>query len=100
MSITFLLHPNRPRAAAVRASLAGTANLRLLPAVEYSDMVRLLTESWILLTDSGGLQEEGAALGKPVLVLRDVTERIESPENLEWSGPILTGLCRPLTIFL
>jgi UDP-N-acetylglucosamine 2-epimerase (non-hydrolysing) len=43
--------------------------------------VALIDSSWLLLTDSGGLQEEGPALGKPVLVLRNVTERAEAVET-------------------
>jgi UDP-N-acetylglucosamine 2-epimerase (non-hydrolysing) len=51
--------------------------LALLPPLEYAPFVYLLSQSYLVLTDSGGIQEEAPALGKPVLVMRDVTERPE-----------------------
>jgi UDP-N-acetylglucosamine 2-epimerase (non-hydrolysing) len=51
--------------------------LALLPPLEYTPFVYLLSQSYLVLTDSGGIQEEAPALGKPVLVMRDVTERPE-----------------------
>jgi len=51
--------------------------LALLPPLEYAPFVYLLSQSYLALTDSGGIQEEAPALGKPVLVMRDVTERPE-----------------------
>jgi UDP-N-acetylglucosamine 2-epimerase (non-hydrolysing) len=65
-------------------------------------MVRLMEASWLILTDSGGLQEEGPALGKPVLVMRNVTERAEGvvSANLELvgtaAGSIVGGVTRLL----
>jgi len=53
------------------------SRLALLPPLEYSPFVYLLSQSYLVLTDSGGIQEEAPALGKPVLVMRDVTERPE-----------------------
>ena len=53
-------------------------NVQLLPPLDYLPLVHLMKESYLVLTDSGGLQEEAPALGKPVLVLRDTTERIEA----------------------
>jgi UDP-N-acetylglucosamine 2-epimerase (non-hydrolysing) len=84
--ILVLLHPNRHVRAAVQAELAGCAGIELIEPVDHAGMVRLIFGSWIILTDSGGLQEEGPALGRPVLVLRDVTERIEAPANVELVG--------------
>ena len=57
--------------AAIRASW-------LTDAIDYADMVAALKRCWIVVTDSGGLQEEAPALGKPVLVLRNTTERPEA----------------------
>jgi UDP-N-acetylglucosamine 2-epimerase (non-hydrolysing) len=62
------------------SNAAGTGagvRLALLPPLEYAPFVYLLSQSYIVLTDSGGIQEEAPALGKPVLVMRDVTERPE-----------------------
>jgi len=52
----------------------------LIPPVDYITMVYLLDKCYLVLTDSGGLQEEAPSLGKPVLVLREVTERPEAVE--------------------
>lgn len=57
--------------------LEGVANVHLVEPLEYLPFVRLLQRSSLVLTDSGGVQEEAPALGKPVLVLRDTTERPE-----------------------
>lgn len=65
---------------AVRPALGGVPNFELIDPLDYSDMAPLMAASVLLATDSGGLQEEGAALGVPVAVLRNVTER---PEGLE-----------------
>ena len=56
------------------------ANLHLIEPLEYTEFVRLMDNSTIILTDSGGIQEEAPALGKPVLVMRDTTERPEAVE--------------------
>ncbi|HEY3344324.1 MAG TPA: UDP-N-acetylglucosamine 2-epimerase (non-hydrolyzing) [Anaerolineaceae bacterium] len=60
--------------------LSGISNLLLLPPVEYLPLVHLLKRSTLVLTDSGGIQEEAPGLGVPALVLREVTER---PEGIE-----------------
>ncbi|MDV6373989.1 non-hydrolyzing UDP-N-acetylglucosamine 2-epimerase [Deinococcus arenicola] len=65
---------------AVRPVLEGVPNFELTAPLDYSDMAPLMAASVLLATDSGGLQEEGAALGVPVAVLRNVTER---PEGVE-----------------
>lgn len=61
-----------------RKILAGIKNVYLLPPVDYADLAKLIESSFIVVTDSGGLQEEAPSLGKPVLVLRKVTERPEA----------------------
>ncbi len=63
-------------------------NVHLLEPVDYASLVWLLDRAEMVLTDSGGIQEEAPALGKPVLVLRDVTER---PELIEAGGGLLVG---------
>jgi UDP-N-acetylglucosamine 2-epimerase (non-hydrolysing) len=62
----------------VRASLSRHPQICLLPPLSYPDLCRAIRASSVVLTDSGGLQEEAPSLGKPVLVLREVTERPEA----------------------
>jgi len=68
--------------------LAGLPNIRLIEPVDYLTMVHLMKRAHLILTDSGGIQEEAPALGKPVLVLREKTER---PEALQAGTAILVG---------
>lgn len=58
--------------------LAEEPSISLLPPLDYLSFIWLMENSHLILTDSGGLQEEGACLGKPVFVLREVTERPEA----------------------
>jgi UDP-N-acetylglucosamine 2-epimerase (non-hydrolysing) len=69
------MNPNVDRP--VHSLLGGVANISLLPPLEYLPLVHLLKRCEMVLTDSGGLQEEAPGLGKPVLVFREVTERPE-----------------------
>ena len=62
----------------VHEKLAGNERIHLLPPVRYDVLVGLMQQSYLILTDSGGIQEEAPALGKPVLVLRNETERPEA----------------------
>lgn len=64
----------------VNKILAGLENVHLIEPLEYEPFVYLLKHSHLVLTDSGGIQEEAPSLGKPVLVMRDVTERPEAVE--------------------
>jgi UDP-N-acetylglucosamine 2-epimerase (non-hydrolysing) len=68
--------------------LGGCANVRLIPPQGYRNFVALMTSSRIILTDSGGVQEEAPSLGKPVLVMRETTER---PEGIAAGTAVLTG---------
>lgn len=89
------LHANPAVAQAVRAELANhdfdATRLVLTPPLEYPTLIWLLENAWVTLTDSGGIQEEAAALGTPVLILRESTER---PELLVAGGGALTGAHR------
>lgn len=93
------LHTNPMVRAAIQRELAGVPFIRLHEPLSHGDMIALMKRCWIILTDSGGLQEEGPALGKPVLVLRSVTERPEAlaTGNLELVGTdparILGAVC-------
>lgn len=62
----------------VKEFLAGRTNVHLIAPLDYEPFVYLLKHSYIILTDSGGIQEEAPSLGKPVLVMRDITERPEA----------------------
>jgi UDP-N-acetylglucosamine 2-epimerase (non-hydrolysing) len=88
VEIAFPLHLNRHVRHGIVAGLGGTPGIRLIEPLGYREMVRLMDSCWLILTDSGGLQEEGPALGKPVLVLRSVTERPEAvaTANVELVG--------------
>jgi UDP-N-acetylglucosamine 2-epimerase (non-hydrolysing) len=72
------VHLNPNVQAPVNEILGGLHNVHLIPPLDYEPFVHLLRHSYIILTDSGGIQEEGPSLGKPVLVMRDVTERPEA----------------------
>lgn len=71
------VHPNPEVRAAIAPLLAGLPNVAMIEPLDYPHFVRLLMLAEIVLTDSVGVQEEAPALGKPVLVLRDTTERSE-----------------------
>ena len=88
VAIIYPLHPNPNVAEVMRAELAGHDNVALIPPLDYLDFVALMAASDIVLTDSGGIQEEAPSLGKPVLVMRDTTER---PEGVEAGTARLVG---------
>lgn len=78
--IVYPVHLNPNIWGPVHALLSGVSNMTLLKPLDYLSFVYLMNQSRIVLTDSGGLQEEAPSLGKPVLVLRSVTERPEAVE--------------------
>lgn len=86
--IVYPVHLNPNIQEPVYRMLSGIANITLLPPVDYLIMVHLLKRATLLLTDSGGLQEEAPGLGVPVLVMREVTER---PEGVEAGTVRLVG---------
>jgi len=86
--IIYPVHLNPNVRDVVHRRLHGLENLLLLPPVSYRLFVRLLSTCRVVLTDSGGVQEEGPSLGKPVLVMRDNTER---PEGIEAGTAKLVG---------
>lgn len=75
--IDFVLHPNAHVAMTMRQSLDSTAGISLIGPCSQSELVRRMCEVELVLSDSGGIQEEAAALGAPLLVLREKTERPE-----------------------
>lgn len=76
--LVFPVHKNPIVHDAIFSSLQGKANICLLESLEYLDFISLLRASTLVLTDSGGIQEEAPSFGVPVLVLRDITERPEA----------------------
>lgn len=81
VDIVYPVHLNPHVRDVVQQYLVGLDNVRLVEPVDYVEMVALMRRSSLILTDSGGVQEEGPALGKPVLVMREVTERPEAIES-------------------
>jgi UDP-N-acetylglucosamine 2-epimerase (non-hydrolysing) len=80
LQVVWPMHANPAVAATVRSVLTGRTDVALVEPLPYTDFVQLLARSAVVLSDSGGVQEECPALGVPVAVLRDVTERREAVE--------------------
>ncbi len=88
-NIIFPVHLN-PKVQDVAQSILGNIlNIFLIEPLDYLDFVNLISKSYLILTDSGGVQEEGPHFGVPILVLREVTER---PEAVEYGTVKLVGL--------
>ena len=77
VAVVFPVHPNPNVRKVMDAALSGLPNVALIEPLDYPNFARLLGLAEIMLTDSGGVQEEAPALGKPVLVMRETTERPE-----------------------
>ena len=77
LAVIFPVHPNPAVRPVMEAALADRSNVALIEPLDYPHFVRLLEMCDLALTDSGGVQEEAPSLGKPVLVMRDTTERPE-----------------------
>jgi UDP-N-acetylglucosamine 2-epimerase (non-hydrolysing) len=75
------VHPNPNVKDVAHAILGSTDNIHLCPPLDYAPFVAAMKQSYFIISDSGGVQEEAPALGKPVLVLRDETERPEAVEQ-------------------
>lgn len=79
-SVVYPVHPNPNVREVVKRRLGAVAGISLIEPLDYVPFVDLMSRASILLTDSGGVQEEAPSLGKPVLVMRDKTERQEAVE--------------------
>jgi UDP-N-acetylglucosamine 2-epimerase (non-hydrolysing) len=88
VAIIYPLHPNPNVGEVMRPALAGYDNIALIDPLDYLDFVAMMAASDIVLTDSGGIQEEAPSLGKPVLVMRNTTER---PEGVASGTALLVG---------
>ena len=87
-AVLFPVHLNPNVREIMQAELAGLDNVALLEPLDYPNFAALMQASTLMLTDSGGVQEEAPALGKPVLVMRETTER---PEGVEAGTAKLVG---------
>ena len=88
VNIIYPVHLNPNVKQPVQEYLNGIANIHLIKPLQYEQFIYLMDKSSFIITDSGGIQEEAPALGKPVLVLRDTTER---PEAIEAGTVKLVG---------
>lgn len=89
--LVYPVHLNPNVQGVVYRQLGGITNITLLPPLDYLSLVQVMRRCYMVLTDSGGLQEEAPGLGKPVLVLRNTTER---PEAVEVGTARLVGTDR------
>jgi UDP-N-acetylglucosamine 2-epimerase (non-hydrolysing) len=79
--LIFPVHPNPNVRKATREVFANSPRIFLIEPQAYLDFVWLMKECWLIVSDSGGVQEEAPSLGKPVLILRENTERPEAIES-------------------
>ncbi|MCR9180353.1 MAG: UDP-N-acetylglucosamine 2-epimerase (non-hydrolyzing) [Erythrobacteraceae bacterium] len=91
VAIIYPVHPNPNIAEVMRPALSGHDNIAMIDPLDYLDFVAMMAACDIVLTDSGGIQEEAPSLGKPVLVMRDTTER---PEGVAAGTARLVGADR------
>jgi UDP-N-acetylglucosamine 2-epimerase (non-hydrolysing) len=87
-TLVFPVHPNPVVVEAARTVLSAHPRIHLLDALPYEDFLQLLSHAFLVVSDSGGVQEEAPTLGRPLLVLRENTER---PEGLERGNSRLAG---------
>ncbi|MEK6288875.1 MAG: UDP-N-acetylglucosamine 2-epimerase (non-hydrolyzing) [Acidobacteriota bacterium] len=88
LEVVYPVHLNPNVAAVVREELGDNDRIHLVDPLSYADMLRLMKRCYLILTDSGGVQEEAPSFRKPVLVLREVTER---PELIEANAGRMVG---------
>jgi UDP-N-acetylglucosamine 2-epimerase (non-hydrolysing) len=93
--LIYPVHPNPNVQKKANEILAGVPRVHLIEPMEYRPFVQLINKSYLILTDSGGVQEEAPSLGKPVLVLRKTTER---PEAIEAGTGKLVGTDKDIII--
>jgi UDP-N-acetylglucosamine 2-epimerase (non-hydrolysing) len=91
LHVLFPVHPNPHVVKATESWLSGSERIHLVPPLEYADFVQALLSADVILSDSGGVQEEAPALGKRVFVLRETTER---PEGIMTGAAELVGTDR------
>jgi UDP-N-acetylglucosamine 2-epimerase (non-hydrolysing) len=101
VTIVFPIHRN-PNVRSVFSALGEAANVHLIEPLDYLDFVYVMTRCHVVLTDSGGIQEEAPSLGKPVLVMRAVTERPEAVAagTVKLVGTATQTIVREATVLL
>ena len=87
-ALIFPVHPNPEVRSAVEDALQGRPRVLLVPPMDYEEFIQLLSSASLIVSDSGGIQEEAPTLRKPLLVLRENTER---PEAIESGAALLVG---------
>ena len=80
IDIVYPVHLNPNVQKPVKEILSGVSNIYLINPLQYEEFIYMMNKSYFIITDSGGVQEEAPSLGKPVLVMRDTTERPEAVE--------------------
>ena len=88
VELVFPVHPNPSVRAVVDTEFTGAERIHCIDPLKYDDFLHLLSRAWLVISDSGGVQEEVPSLGKPLLILRDTTER---PEVLDCGIGRLVG---------
>ena len=88
IDIVYPVHLNPNVQKPVRKMLSGSHNIFLIDPMPYQSFIYIMSKSYFIITDSGGIQEEAPSLGKPVLVMRETTER---PEALKAGTVKLVG---------
>ena len=88
VEIVFPVHLNPAVRAVVHAELSGVPHVHLVDPLSYPDLLKVMSRSTLILSDSGGIQEEAPSFGRPILILRDTTER---PEVVEAGAGVLVG---------
>jgi UDP-N-acetylglucosamine 2-epimerase (non-hydrolysing) len=102
VDIVYPVHLNPNVREPVNRLLSGLDNVHLIEPLDYLPFVYLMSRSYLILTDSGGIQEEAPSLGKPVLVMRDTTERPEAVDagTVELVGTDVERICERLRVLL
>ncbi len=96
VEVVFPVHKNPAVRTVVDEELGGLERVHLIEPMDYEPFVNMINRSYLVLSDSGGIQEEAPSLGKPVLVLRNTTER---PEAVEAGTVRLIGTARDVVAF-
>ncbi|HED5352295.1 TPA: UDP-N-acetylglucosamine 2-epimerase (non-hydrolyzing) [Campylobacter jejuni] len=91
IDIVYPVHLNPNVQKPVKSILSGITNIYLINPLKYEEFVYLMSNCYFIITDSGGIQEEAPSLGKPILVMRETTER---PEAIEAGTVKLVGTCK------